>query len=62
MTSDFGEGYITRKEAAELLRCSVKTLKRLEALKQLAPVFLTENIIGYRVNDVKRYLHERTAR
>jgi hypothetical protein len=57
--TDF-EGFVTRAEAAELLRCSIKTLKRIEQLKQLQPVQLTERVIGYRQSDLRRYLHERT--
>jgi len=54
------EGFVTREEASDLLRCSTKTLKRIEARKELQPVFLTERIVGYRESDLRRYLHERT--
>jgi DNA-binding transcriptional MerR regulator len=54
-------GFTTRKEAAEILRCSTRTLQRLERAKQLPPVHLTQRIIGYRNSDLLRYLHERTA-
>ena len=52
--------YLTRKEAAAILRCSITTLKRLEKAKELHVVQLTPNSYGYRAADFKRYLHERT--
>lgn len=50
---------VTRREAAQIMRVSIRTLKRLEERKELQPVHITSNVIGYRAADLKRYLVDR---
>lgn len=51
----------TRKEAAKILGCSVRTLQTLESKGELQPVYVTPRIVGYRDSHLRRYLHERTG-
>jgi len=53
---------VPRKEAAELLGVSIKTLQRLEKLKQLQPIYITDRIIGYRESAIRRRIYENTKK
>ncbi len=52
----------TRRETAERLRVSVRTLTRMERDKKLPPrIRLSDRIYGYRASAIESYLDARTA-
>jgi predicted DNA-binding transcriptional regulator AlpA len=51
----------TRKQAADLLRCSVRTLIRIEQDGDLPRVQISPGIVGYRGSAIKRYISDRTT-
>ena len=52
----------TRRETAERLRVSVRTLTRMERAKKLPPrIRLSDRIYGYRASAIENYLDARTA-
>jgi len=55
-----GDRVYTRKQAAEMLNCSVRTLKRIEDGGSLPRIQISTRIIGYRGSVLQRYLDEKT--
>jgi predicted DNA-binding transcriptional regulator AlpA len=51
----------TRKQAAEILGCSVRTIIRIEQDGDLPRVQISPGIVGYRGSALKRYMAERTV-
>jgi predicted DNA-binding transcriptional regulator AlpA len=52
----------TRSEAAQMMRISVRTLKRMEAQGRMPPrINITERIFGYRDSALRAYLDARTS-
>jgi predicted DNA-binding transcriptional regulator AlpA len=52
----------TRQETAEMLRISLRTLRRLEVKGDLPPrIRISERIFGYRDSQINAYLASRTA-
>jgi len=53
---------LTRRETAERLRISLRTLTRMERDRKLPPrVRLSDRIFGYRTSAIESYLDARTA-
>jgi predicted DNA-binding transcriptional regulator AlpA len=53
---------LTRREVAERLRISVRTLSRLEAGGKLPPrIQISDRVFGYRTSAIESYLDARTA-
>ena len=53
---------LTRRETAQRLRISVRTLTRMERDKKLPPrIRLSDRIYGYRASVIESYLDARTA-
>ena len=51
----------TRRETADRLRVSVRTLTRIEGRGQLRPrIKITDRIFGYRDSTINQYLEART--
>jgi predicted DNA-binding transcriptional regulator AlpA len=55
------DAFLRRKEAAHILRCSLRTLRRLELRGELPPrVNVTERIFGWRESQIREFLDART--
>jgi predicted DNA-binding transcriptional regulator AlpA len=53
---------LTRRETAQALRISIRTLSRLEQQQKLPPrVRITDRLCGYRRSAIEGYLSSRTA-
>jgi predicted DNA-binding transcriptional regulator AlpA len=53
----------TRKEFADLLAISVRTLDRLEKAGRLPPrVHVTDRLVGYRESEIAKFISARAAR
>jgi predicted DNA-binding transcriptional regulator AlpA len=51
----------TRREAAKILRISIRTLQNLEKSGAIQSVRITPRIIGFREAELRRYLHDHTV-
>jgi predicted DNA-binding transcriptional regulator AlpA len=56
----FSDRVHTRKRAAEILGCSVKTLTRIEKTGDLRRVQISPRIVGYRDSALRQYLDQKT--
>lgn len=57
MTTDL----LTRREAADLLRVTIRTLERWEDTGRLAPIRLSPGVIRYKRLDIERLIEEGAA-
>jgi len=62
MTTEKGiDLFRSRKETAELLRCSLRTLRRLELRGELPPrIKVSDRIFGWRDSQINEFLKART--
>jgi predicted site-specific integrase-resolvase len=51
----------TRKETAERLRISVRTLSRMERRGEIQRIRISDRIFGYRDSAIEKFLEERTG-
>ena len=58
---DVGE-YLTEKEVASLIGCSVKTLRNNRSLRKGLPYTEIKGLIKYPKKELKRYLDNKTIR
>jgi hypothetical protein len=50
-----------RKEAAKMLGVSVASVRKMQRLGILTPIWVTQRCIGYRDSQIRRLVHERTG-
>jgi predicted site-specific integrase-resolvase len=51
----------TRKETAERLRISVRTLSRMERRGEIQRIRISHRVYGYRDSAIEKFLEERTG-
>ena len=64
MDSKFAEidRVVSRDETAQLLRVSIRTLRRMELAGNAPPrVTLTSRLFGYRASDIQKFLESLSA-
>jgi excisionase family DNA binding protein len=52
---------LTKREAADLLRISIRTLERWERMGKISPTRLSPGTVRYRKSDIERLIEEGAA-